>query len=809
MASRRSMIFDILADAAPAEKVFDKFKDHALGVAASVAAGYASMKLMEGIGASLEDEVSGSKVAAQLDLLPEAAERASAAASAAFRDGMGESIADVSRGVFEIGEDMMDLSDVSAAETQKMVTDALTIADVYDKDVSEVTRAAGQLMKNGLAADADEAFDIITAGMQGGLDKTDEFLDTLWEYSEPLGALGLSGKDALAMFGSALDAGAFSVDKAGDAINEFATRAIDGSTASTDAFEALGLDAEEMAARIAKGGPSAKAAFGEVMAALGEMDDEVQQDMAGVGLFGSMWEDAGKGMVLAMDPAKQSIEDVSDATENMGATMYDTDKAGMTSMRRSFDGWWQDLIKVQGPIGTVAAGVQTFGGDIAAGAGVVGSLAIGLRGMGGAFKTSALWTKVSAGATGAWNLVTGLSTSTLGTFLGVKALETKAWIRSTIAKGKDLVVAGAIRTMYAVDMVRALAAQGAAMAVSTGRMVASTAAMAVQRGALLAMRGALLVASAAQWAFNVAMTANPIGLIIAAVAALVAGLVWAYNNVDWFRNGVTAAWEWIQATWEKAQPFFAAVGEGIGAVFSGVWGFLQKVWAWSPIGMITSNWGAITAFFGGVKDKVSGFMQGAKNVISTVWEWSPLGMVVSNWDKIIDFFKGVPGKVSSALSNVSQKIFAPFKSAFNWVAQGWNNSVGKLSFSVPDIPGVPGRGQTFSFPKIPQLAEGGILTGPTLFLGGEGGEDEVVAPLSKLADFMHGYLDDVTMPAQPTIIGRSGDYDIKVSLDGVDAVFNLYDADGALMGAMRGEADNSARFTQQARSAAVRGGGRR
>jgi hypothetical protein len=41
------------------------------------------------------------------------------------------------------------------------------------------------------------------------------------------------------------------------------------------------------------------------------------------------------------------------------------------------------------------------------------------------------------------------------------------------------------------------------------------------------------------------------------------------------------------------------------------------------------------------------------------------------------------------------------------------------------------------------------------------------------------------------------------------AVFHLYDSDGVLMGTMRGAADDSARFTQQTRSATLRGGGRR
>jgi phage-related minor tail protein len=43
---------------------------------------------------------------------------------------------------------------------------------------------------------------------------------------------------------------------------------------------------------------------------------------------------------------------------------------------------------------------------------------------------------------------------------------------------------------------------------------------------------------------------------------------------------------------------------------------------------------------------------------------------------------------------------------------------------------LPGRGTTVEFPKIPALAEGGIVTGPTLALIGEAGPEAVI-PLDR------------------------------------------------------------------------------
>jgi hypothetical protein len=74
-------------------------------------------------------------------------------------------------------------------------------------------------------------------------------------------------------------------------------------------------------------------------------------------------------------------------------------------------------------------------------------------------------------------------------------------------------------------------------------------------------------------------------------------------------------------------------------------------------------------------------------------------------------------------------IWGVFKWLFNGIADLWNNTLGKLEISIPDIPGLPGRGKTFGIPNIPKLANGGIVSSPTLALIGESGPEAVV-PLS-------------------------------------------------------------------------------
>ena len=66
---------------------------------------------------------------------------------------------------------------------------------------------------------------------------------------------------------------------------------------------------------------------------------------------------------------------------------------------------------------------------------------------------------------------------------------------------------------------------------------------------------------------------------------------------------------------------------------------------------------------------------------------------------------------------------------FNAIAKVWNNTVGKLSFKIPSwVPGIGGKG--FDVPNIPMLANGGIVTQPTLALIGEKGPEAVI-PLDR------------------------------------------------------------------------------
>jgi hypothetical protein len=102
-----------------------------------------------------------------------------------------------------------------------------------------------------------------------------------------------------------------------------------------------------------------------------------------------------------------------------------------------------------------------------------------------------------------------------------------------------------------------------------------------------------------------------------------------------------------------------------------------------------------------------------REVVDTVFSAIKTG-VTSSLDFLTSYFTGV--------LNI-------YKGIFNAIAKLWNNSIGKLSFTFPSWVPVFG-GQKISVPNIPMLAEGGIVTGPTLAMIGERGPEAVI-PLNK------------------------------------------------------------------------------
>ena len=219
----------------------------------------------------------------------------------------------------------MQLKDLNEQDLQNITEKAIALRDLFGYDVSESVRAVKAMMDN-LNVSADEAFNLIAEGKKQGLDFSNELLDNINEYSVQFGKLGLSAEDMFNIFKVGADNGAFNLDKIGDAVKEFSIRVIDGSNTTVDGFKRIGLNADDMAEKFANGGEEAKQAFIEVVNRLGSMDDKVSQSIAGVDLFGTMWEDLGPTVITSFSNMDAGISKSSDSMQKSIDQLYNTTK---------------------------------------------------------------------------------------------------------------------------------------------------------------------------------------------------------------------------------------------------------------------------------------------------------------------------------------------------------------------------------------------------------------------------------------------------------------------------------------------------
>lgn len=162
--------------------------------------------------------------------------------------------------------------------------------------------------------------------------------------------------------------------------------------------------------------------------------------------------------------------------------------------------------------------------------------------------------------------------------------------------------------------------------------------------------------------------ANPLIAIAALVIALGVGFYELYKHSERFRNAVNALWG------------------GVKAAFAGILGAIQNV-----VGWVKDHWPLLLGILGGP------FALAAVEIIK-------------HRDAIWNAIKALPGKIRGGLSDLRGILIAPFRDAFNAIADLWNNSIGKLHFGVHKF----GVDFDFGMPNLPHAANGGAIGGATL-----------------------------------------------------------------------------------------------
>ncbi|MGW0938880.1 phage tail tape measure protein [Streptomyces sp. NPDC002666] len=224
--------------------------------------------------------------------------------------------------------------------------------------------------------------------------------------------------------------------------------------------------------------------------------------------------------------------------------------------------------------------------------------------------------------------------------------------------------------------------------------------------ALLGLAAVIGILVAAQWLWNASLWAWPGTWIIAGIIALIAVVALIIIKWDEIAAATARAWDWIVSKLSQAWEW---IKQKVGAVWDWVTDKTSAAWDW-------------------ISKKVMAAVKIQMDAVG--WLGKLPGRVAGWFGQIIGWVGGLPGRIAKAASGMWDSITSGFKHAVNSLISMWNGlsfTLGGGSFMGVDIPSV-----TLSTPDIPYLAEGGVTTGPTLAMIGEGREQEAVLPLSNL-----------------------------------------------------------------------------
>lgn len=628
------------------------------------------------------------KMNRQLGYTGEVAEMTSDAVGETLRSGVASSVEEAAEAIGALEGQFKYLGSEGEQTAQQLSDNFLAFAKTFDVDMAEAAQTAGQLITNGLATDVENAADLMTVAMQKvPAQMRDELPEIINEYGTNFRALGFTGEEAFGLLVGAAEKGKWALDKTGDSLKEFTIRGSDMSKTSIEAYEALGLNAEEMSRKIAEGGEGAQDALQQTAQKLLEMEDPAERANTAIALFGTPLED------LSVDQIPQFLQSLSGAETAMG----DVSGASQEMADQMANSLGGRLDKLKGTVSDLAGDAFMKLWDVVSNnKELVGSLGAAVAGLAGGFLLAK------------------------GAMIAFTAAQTAMTVATTLADGGFKALNATVKANIFVAVASAVAALVAGLVyfftqTETGRELWEKFTTALGDG-----WDWVVDKLSAGWEWLSDNVFQPLGAFFTETLwpTIDSVLTWVSDKWQAMLDAVTAVWGWLRDNvLVPLASFFTdtlwpAVSSALGWVsdkWNWLYGILSSVvsWIWDNVIMraiqgYVNLWNRAQEAIGWLVDKWNWM----RDMLHAGWTWidenvfAPLGRGL---DTVKGWFQTAVDAIGRIWDGIKEKTKAPVQFVVDVV---YNNGIRKAWNAVAGLVGLD-KLQEIKF------ATGGILPGYT------------------------------------------------------------------------------------------------
>lgn len=266
--------------------------------------------------------------------------------------------------------------------------------------------------------------------------------------------------------------------------------------------------------------------------------------------------------------------------------------------------------------------------------------------------------------------------------------------------------------------------------------------------------------------------------------------VWQVVSRIWNRIYITVSgvvirvWSYIVSVWNRIYSVVSAIMTRVWSAIVAIWNSIYS----SVSSVLTRIWNAIVRVWNSIYNSVSSVLTSIWTFIVNVWNnvYSSVSSVVTTiWTTIVNGFNSAASGVTSiftnmynSIVNIFNGIWSAIKSIINGGISMLNGFIGGVNNMISKANSIPGV-NIGTVGTIPQLANGGYIKhrpGGILANIGEGREDEIVSPVSKLKSIINSgsSVQQPTINYNPQIIiqGNASKDDVVEALSISQTQFN-------------------------------------